>query len=62
MDFGKAESGSAETSYKVLVSFVPDQDVSFGMGVVVTTLEGEYVDEETENDTETEQQAGRGGN
>ena len=57
-----AESGSAETSYKVLVSFVPDQDVSFGMGVVVTTLEGDYVDEETENDTETEQQAGRGGN
>ena len=42
-----AETGSAETSYRVLVSFTPDQDVSFGMSVVITTLDME--DEEAEN-------------
>ena len=34
-----AESGSSETSYRVLISFVPDQDVNFGMSVVVTTMD-----------------------
>ena len=34
-----AESGSGETTYKVLADFVPDSAVKFGMSVVVTTLE-----------------------
>ncbi len=41
-----AETGGTETSYRVLISFTPDQDVNFGMSVVVTTLENEEDDEE----------------
>ena len=34
-----AEQGAGEVSYKVLVSFTPDEYAHFGMGVLVTTLE-----------------------
>ena len=44
-----AESGSAETSYRVLVGFTPDHEVNFGMSVVVTTLEAEDEEEVTEH-------------
>ncbi len=44
-----AESGSAETIYRVLVSFTPDHEVNFGMSVVVTTLEAEDEEEVTEH-------------
>jgi len=54
-----AESGSGEATYKVLIDFTPDQDVNFGMSVVVTTIEAEEEateDVETEEETEPEQQ------
>ncbi len=44
-----AESGSAETCYRVLVGFTPDHEVNFGMSVVVTTLEAEDEEEVTEH-------------
>ena len=50
-----AESGNSETSYRVLISFVPDQDVNFGMSVVVTTMDVEEEvteDEAIESDEE----------
>ena len=58
-----AESGSSETSYRVLVSFTPDHEVNFGMSVVVTTLEGEDFEEtedadEPENKPDGEEKAG----
>ena len=37
-----AETGSGETTYRVLVSFTPDHDVNFGMSVVVNTLDNDY--------------------
>ncbi len=58
-----AESGSSETSYRVLVSFTPDHEVNFGMSVVVTTLEGEDFEEtedadEPEHEPDGEEKAG----
>ena len=47
-----AESGSGETSYRVLVSFNPDQAVNFGMSVVVTTLDSEPAEAADEADEE----------
>ena len=37
-----ADTGSGETTYRVLVSFTPDHDVNFGMSVVVNTLDNDY--------------------
>ncbi len=34
-----AQEGNGETSYLVLIDFTPDEEVSFGMSVVVTTME-----------------------
>lgn len=36
-----AMEANGETSYRVLVDFVPDDEVKFGMSVVVTTVEAE---------------------
>ena len=52
-----AESGSGEASYRVLVSFTPDQAVSFGMSVVVTTLDSEEIEEVTEDAEPAETEA-----
>ncbi len=49
-----AESGTGETSYRVLISFTPDAAVNFGMSVVVTTLEADEIDEGGEEEPETE--------
>lgn len=38
-----ANEGNGEVSYKVLVDFVPDDEVKFGMSVVVMTVEAEEV-------------------
>lgn len=51
-----AESGTTETSYRVLISFTPDQDVNFGMSVVVTTMEAGG--EGTENEANKNADAG----
>ncbi len=54
-----AETGNGETGYKVLVDFVPDERVTFGMSVLVTTIEtddeveaAEPADEEPETEEE----------
>ena len=52
-----ADSGSGETSYRVLVSFTPDEAVNFGMSVVVTTQDGEYAEEEPDEDAEADEDA-----
>ncbi|MBR4711699.1 MAG: HlyD family efflux transporter periplasmic adaptor subunit [Clostridia bacterium] len=41
-----AEEGDGEASYRVLIDFTPDADVTFGMGVIVSTLDGEVEDDE----------------
>ena len=49
-----AENGNGETTYRVLVDFVPDEAVTFGMSVVLTTVEEEEPAEETEPAEDTE--------
>ena len=50
-----AENGEGETTYRVLVDFVPDDVVRFGMSVVISTGEDETADAETlpTEDTDT---------
>ena len=40
-----ATEGNGEVSYKVLIDFTPDDEVKFGMSVVVTTVEAEEAEE-----------------
>ena len=65
-----AEQGEGEVTYRVLVDFVPDDAVSIGMSVVVTTADGEAPEEGGEDaepereeaetgETAPEQQEGR---
>ena len=47
-----AEQGTEEVSYRVLVQFVPDDAIRFGMSVVVNTLEPEETEEPEEEPEE----------
>ena len=40
-----AEEGTGETAYRVLIDFTPDEHVTFGMSVLVSTLEDAQPDE-----------------
>ena len=50
----ESKEGSGEVTYRVLIDFTPDDEVKFGMSVVVTILD-EYEAAETEEPAETEE-------
>ena len=57
------EGGSSEVTYKVLIDFTPDDEVRFGMSVIVTTLEAEEApaaaaEAQAEEETAEEETAG----
>lgn len=55
-----AQEADGETCYRVLVDFTPDADVTFGMAVLVSTLEEEpeEAEEEAEAETAAQEEAG----
>ncbi|MBQ6173934.1 MAG: HlyD family efflux transporter periplasmic adaptor subunit [Clostridia bacterium] len=50
-----AEEGSGEASYRVLIDFTPDENITFGMSVIVYTLEPEEPAAETDEAAATEE-------